>query len=159
MSADVAPVRALASTSWRLTGRLRGQQGQAKMSKSDPNSAIFMEDSEAEVAAKIKKAFCPPPPSPPAAADGVAAAADGAAAPAEEWRPQDNPCLEYVRMIILPRFGRFEVSGKDGARSAAAQPRGRHHDAGCPSMPDAACSVAAATSLPHFSAPQQLPRP
>jgi tyrosyl-tRNA synthetase len=30
------------------------------MSKSDPNSAIFMEDSEQEVKTKIKKAFCPP---------------------------------------------------------------------------------------------------
>ena len=110
----------------RLTVRRRRTQGQAKMSKSDPNSAIFMEDSEAEVATKIKKAFCPPPPSPPAAADG------GAAAPAEEWRPQDNPCLEYVRMIILPRFGRFEVSGKEGARSAAPQPRRRDLDAGMP---------------------------
>ena len=30
------------------------------MSKSDPNSAIFMEDSAAEVKTKIKKAFCPP---------------------------------------------------------------------------------------------------
>ena len=35
-------------------------EGQEKMSKSDPNSAIFMEDSEAEVSTKIKKAFCPP---------------------------------------------------------------------------------------------------
>lgn len=35
-------------------------EGQEKMSKSDPNSAIFMEDSEAEVNTKIKKAFCPP---------------------------------------------------------------------------------------------------
>lgn len=35
-------------------------QGQEKMSKSDPNSAIFMEDSEMEVNAKIKKAYCPP---------------------------------------------------------------------------------------------------
>ena len=35
-------------------------QGQEKMSKSDPNSAIFMEDSAAEVKTKIKKAFCPP---------------------------------------------------------------------------------------------------
>lgn len=30
------------------------------MSKSDPNSAIFMEDTEQEVKTKIKKAFCPP---------------------------------------------------------------------------------------------------
>jgi tyrosyl-tRNA synthetase len=29
------------------------------MSKSDPDSAIFMEDSEAEVNSKIKKSFCP----------------------------------------------------------------------------------------------------
>ena len=35
-------------------------QGQEKMSKSDPNSAIFMEDSASEVKTKIKKAFCPP---------------------------------------------------------------------------------------------------
>ena len=35
-------------------------QGQEKMSKSDPNSAIFMEDAEAEVKTKLKKAFCPP---------------------------------------------------------------------------------------------------
>lgn len=60
-------------------------QGQEKMSKSDPNSAIFMEDSAADVASKIKKAYCPP---------GVV---DG------------NPCLEYVRLIVLPWFGRFDV--------------------------------------------------
>lgn len=30
------------------------------MSKSDPNSAIFMEDSEGDVNVKIKKAYCPP---------------------------------------------------------------------------------------------------
>jgi tyrosyl-tRNA synthetase len=35
-------------------------EGQEKMSKSDPNSAIFMEDSEIDVNSKIKKAFCPP---------------------------------------------------------------------------------------------------
>jgi hypothetical protein len=35
-------------------------EGQEKMSKSDPNSAIFMEDSEADVNTKIKKAYCPP---------------------------------------------------------------------------------------------------
>ncbi|KAA8529405.1 hypothetical protein F0562_033795 [Nyssa sinensis] len=35
-------------------------QGQEKMSKSDPSSSIFMEDDEAEVNLKIKKAYCPP---------------------------------------------------------------------------------------------------
>ena len=32
--------------------------GQEKMSKSDPDSAIFMEDTAADVKRKIKKAFC-----------------------------------------------------------------------------------------------------
>jgi tyrosyl-tRNA synthetase len=36
------------------------KQGQEKMSKSDPESAIFMEDSEADVNVKLKKAYCPP---------------------------------------------------------------------------------------------------
>ena len=35
-------------------------EGQEKMSKSKPDSAIFMEDSPEEVTRKIKKAFCPP---------------------------------------------------------------------------------------------------
>lgn len=60
-------------------------QGQEKMSKSDPNSAIFMEDSEADVRTKIKKAFCPPE------------IVDG------------NPCLAYIRLIVLPWTGRFGV--------------------------------------------------
>ncbi|KAF3595808.1 hypothetical protein DY000_02023228 [Brassica cretica] len=65
---------------------LRGlQQGQTKMSKSDPSSAIFMEDEEAEVNVKIKKAYCPP---------GIVGG---------------NPCVEYVRYIILPWFNEFTV--------------------------------------------------
>ena len=35
------------------------KQGQEKMSKSDPDSAIFMEDSEEDVRRKIKAAYCP----------------------------------------------------------------------------------------------------
>eukprot|EP00928_Gymnodinium_smaydae_P023456 TRINITY_DN19356_c0_g1_i1.p1 TRINITY_DN19356_c0_g1~~TRINITY_DN19356_c0_g1_i1.p1 ORF type:complete len:879 (+),score=155.44 TRINITY_DN19356_c0_g1_i1:139-2775(+) len=34
-------------------------QGQAKMSKSNPDSAVFMEDSEEDVRRKISKAYCP----------------------------------------------------------------------------------------------------
>ncbi|KAK6947783.1 Aminoacyl-tRNA synthetase, class Ic [Dillenia turbinata] len=56
------------------------QEGQEKMSKSDPSSSIFMEDEEAEVNLKIKKAFCPPK------------------------IVQGNPCLEYVKYIIFPWF-------------------------------------------------------
>ncbi|XP_019452619.1 PREDICTED: tyrosine--tRNA ligase 1, cytoplasmic-like [Lupinus angustifolius] len=66
------------------------QEGQEKMSKSDPLSSIFMEDEEAEVNLKIKKAFCPPK------------------------VVQKNPCLEYVKYLILPWFNEFKVE-----RSAA----------------------------------------
>lgn len=49
-----------------------------KMSKSNPDSAIFMTDSDKEVERKISKAYCP---------EGVA---------------QDNPVLEYFKHIIFP---------------------------------------------------------
>ncbi|KAL6745630.1 hypothetical protein V8C86DRAFT_1821387 [Haematococcus lacustris] len=60
-------------------------EGQEKMSKSDPNSAIFMEDSDMDVNAKIKKAYCPP------------------------QVVEGNPCLEYIRHITFPWFNKFEV--------------------------------------------------
>jgi len=60
-------------------------EGQEKMSKSDPNSAIFMEDSESDVKTKIKKSYCPP---------GVV---------------KDNPCIEYIKYIVFPWFQKFEV--------------------------------------------------
>ncbi|XP_030524253.1 tyrosine--tRNA ligase 1, cytoplasmic isoform X1 [Rhodamnia argentea] len=61
------------------------QQGQEKMSKSDPSSSIFMEDDEAEVNVKIKKAYCPP------------------------MIVEGNPCLEYIKYIVLPWFNEFKV--------------------------------------------------
>ncbi|XP_021905669.1 tyrosine--tRNA ligase 1, cytoplasmic [Carica papaya] len=61
------------------------QQGQEKMSKSDPSSSIYMEDEEAEVNVKIKKAFCPP------------------------QIVEGNPCLEYIKYIIFPWFNEFKV--------------------------------------------------
>jgi len=36
------------------------KEGQLKMSKSDPDSAIFMEDTVKDVNRKINGAFCPP---------------------------------------------------------------------------------------------------
>jgi hypothetical protein len=65
------------------------KEGQEKMSKSDPESAIFMEDSEADVRSKIKKAFCPP--------EVIEA----------------NPCIAYIRHIVLPWFGNFSVQRSD----------------------------------------------
>ncbi|KAF3448570.1 hypothetical protein FNV43_RR09283 [Rhamnella rubrinervis] len=61
------------------------QQGQEKMSKSDPSSSILMEDDEAEVNLKIKKAYCPPK------------------------EVEGNPCLEYIKHLILPWFKEFTV--------------------------------------------------
>lgn len=65
------------------------KQGQEKMSKSDPDSAIFMEDSEQEVNTKIKKAYCP------------------------EKEIAGNPCMEYIKYIIMPWHGNFVLKRKE----------------------------------------------
>jgi tyrosyl-tRNA synthetase len=65
------------------------QEGQEKMSKSNPDSAIFMEDSVEDVNRKIKKAFCPP---------NVV---------------EGNPCITYLRMLVFPRDGCFTVPRKE----------------------------------------------
>ena len=52
-------------------------EGQEKMSKSNPDSAIFMEDSPEEVKRKIKKAFC------------------------REQDINNNPILDYCKNIIF----------------------------------------------------------
>lgn len=51
-----------------------------KMSKSNPDSAIFMTDSQEEITRKFKKAYCP------------------------EGEIQDNPILEYFKYIIFEKF-------------------------------------------------------
>ncbi|XP_019251000.1 PREDICTED: tyrosine--tRNA ligase 1, cytoplasmic-like [Nicotiana attenuata] len=61
------------------------QEGQEKMSKSDPSSSIYMEDEEADVNLKIKKAFCPPK------------------------VVEKNPCLEYIKYIVIPWFNEFKI--------------------------------------------------
>lgn len=63
-------------------------QGQEKMSKSDTSSSIFMEDEEADVNLKIKKAYCPPK------------------------VLEGNPCLDYLNYIIFPWFKEFTVERK-----------------------------------------------
>lgn len=65
------------------------KEGQEKMSKSDPDSAIFMEDSEAEVNAKIKKAYCPP------------------------CIIEKNPIMDYVKHIVFGKVEAFEVARKE----------------------------------------------
>ena len=64
------------------------KEGQEKMSKSDPDSAIFMEDTREDVNRKLKKSFCPP------------AIVKG------------NPVLDYCKSIIFPAFGKMTISKK-----------------------------------------------
>jgi len=60
-----------------------------KMSKSKPDSAIFMTDTTEDVNRKIKKAYCP------------------------EKIIAENPILEYCRYIIFERIDKFDVKRKD----------------------------------------------
>jgi tyrosyl-tRNA synthetase len=62
------------------------KKGQAKMSKSDPESAIFMEDSVKDVNRKIKGSFCP------------------------EGEVKDNPILDYTKHIIFAKFDTLTVT-------------------------------------------------
>ena len=68
-----------------------------KMSKSDPNSAIFMEDDEDKVILKVKKAYCEP----------MVDIDDN---------ENKNPILDYCENIIFPAQGKFfvERSEKNG---------------------------------------------
>ena len=56
-----------------------------KMSKSDPNSGVFMHDSDDEIKSKIKKAWC------------------------EEGNIENNPLLEITKHVILHDFNEFNI--------------------------------------------------
>jgi len=58
------------------------------MSKSDPDSAIFMEDSAKDVERKIKISYCP------------------------EGEIKENPILDYVKHIIFGWYDRVEIKRK-----------------------------------------------
>ncbi|MBU4210569.1 tyrosine--tRNA ligase [Patescibacteria group bacterium] len=60
-----------------------------KMSKSKPDSAIFMTDTKEEIYEKIKKAYCPPN------------------------EILNNPILEYFRYVIFPKFEKIVIERKD----------------------------------------------
>jgi len=78
--------------------------GQAKMSKSDPDSAIFMEDTPEDVERKIRNAYCPIKP------ENVATDDD------EMHLVKDNlmnPCLDYAKYILFAQPGfSFTTGGK-----------------------------------------------
>jgi len=56
-----------------------------KMSKSNPDSAIFMLDTKADIKRKINKAWCP------------------------SGEIEENPVLEYCKYIIFEKFDKFEI--------------------------------------------------
>jgi len=68
-----------------LKGGGRMDSPDNKMSKSDPESAIFLHDSAAAVSKKIEKAFCP------------AKIVEG------------NPVADFARQIVLPRQGALKI--------------------------------------------------
>jgi tyrosyl-tRNA synthetase len=83
------------------------------MSKSDPDSAIFMEDTREDIHRKISNAYCPrevPPPSlsvhlPLFLLISRQASAENSKTDEEMRLVEDdlqNPCLDYLRYIILP---------------------------------------------------------
>jgi len=70
------------------------KKGQEKMSKSDPDSAVFMEDTREDVERKIMSAYCPRT----TESDGLL----------------KNPCLDYIENIIFaPPDATFSTSGKE----------------------------------------------
>jgi len=66
------------------------EKGQEKMSKSKPNSAIFMEDTVDEVNVKIKTSFCPP------------------------GELEKNPCTDYLKHIVFQKLDSFTVTRTEG---------------------------------------------
>jgi tyrosyl-tRNA synthetase len=88
------------------------KKGQEKMSKSDPDSAIFMEDAPEDVERKINAAYCP------RTVEGAAAAAAAEEEDAGKESMQlvkddlKNPCLDYIQHIVLcPAGSTFEAGG------------------------------------------------
>ena len=74
------------------------KEGQAKMSKSDPDSAIFMEDTAEDVVRKMSNAYCPT----------KAKTDEGEVNPLSEGMSLvkddlKNPCLDYAQYIIFAK--------------------------------------------------------
>lgn len=78
--------------------------GQAKMSKSNPDSAVFMEDSPEDVHRKIMKAYCPR-----TLVDKTVEDDNSMSLVKDELK---NPCLDYIRYIVMGAPGStFTVGG------------------------------------------------
>ena len=88
--------------------------GQEKMSKSDPDSAVFMEDTPEDVERKIMKAYCPSKEEDakeePAKANDESddAGKDSMHLKADSLK---NPCLDYIQHIIFSPPGATFAAG------------------------------------------------
>jgi tyrosyl-tRNA synthetase len=68
-----------------LQGGGRMDAAESKMSKSNPDSAIFLHDKPDLVQAKLKKAFCP------------------------QGQVEENPVLDHARLVIFPELGHMDI--------------------------------------------------
>mmetsp|Transcript_17111 Transcript_17111/g.32376 ORF Transcript_17111/g.32376 Transcript_17111/m.32376 type:complete len:772 (-) Transcript_17111:80-2395(-) len=88
--------------------------GQEKMSKSDPDSAIFMEDTPEDVERKIMAAYCPNQEVEESGEEVIGSSGDaGKESMHLTIDTLKNPCLDYIQNIILcPPGSSFTVQGK-----------------------------------------------
>ncbi|MEM3444922.1 MAG: tyrosine--tRNA ligase [Thermoplasmata archaeon] len=70
-------------SSLQSTGRM--DIADAKMSKSNPDSCVFLHDSPDEIRRKLRKAYCP------------------------QKVVEGNPVIEIARYIVFPKLGRLEI--------------------------------------------------
>ncbi|MEM2282036.1 MAG: tyrosine--tRNA ligase [Candidatus Hadarchaeales archaeon] len=68
---------------------LRGKTPEEKMSKSKPETCIFVHDSREEIERKLRKAYCPE-------------------------RDPSNPVVDYVKHLVFPAFGELRLELKSG---------------------------------------------
>lgn len=92
LARDVAPklnYKKPVALHWPLLMGLQGggrmDAAESKMSKSNPDSAIFLHDAPDVVQSKLKKAFCP------------------------QGQVEDNPVLEHARLAIFPELGHMDI--------------------------------------------------
>jgi tyrosyl-tRNA synthetase len=89
--------------------------GQEKMSKSDPDSAIFMEDTTEDVERKILQAYCPAVEE-QQSTNIITSNEEGDAGKASMHLTVDNlknPCLDYIQHIIFsPPGATFTAAGQ-----------------------------------------------
>ncbi len=85
---EVAQLRALPRPVMAIYESLTSLKG-PQDAGTDPEAVIFMDDDAADVKKKITRAFCPP------------------------GQIDENPCLELVRVIVLPLAGKLEIRRSD----------------------------------------------